>query len=323
MGVDDPVASLECHGAPCEVTRPSIMPSRAPDRTLGRPCPWLSQGLIRVLSMADSAAEPTRPGPAPNRRGARTTSTSSFGAGRREGHDATDFYARFSPPTISADATVHGPVPELGSGSCLLGDAADMRHLPDNSVALVVTSPPYFVGKEYELAVTAEAEHPDRRIPETYLEFLHMLRSVFAECVRVLEPGGRIAVNVANLGRKPYRSLSADVIAILQDDLGLLLRGEVIWQKGKTSSGSAPGVRSPRPPTRCCATSPNGWSSPARDASTGRCRCPSAAPRGCPTGRASPMTSSSTSPATSGRSTPSPPPVSAIPRRSPSSCPAV
>ncbi|MFV2040226.1 MAG: site-specific DNA-methyltransferase, partial [Acidimicrobiales bacterium] len=53
-----------------------------------------------------------------------------------------------------------------------------------------------------------------------------------------LEPGGRIAVNVANLGRKPYRSLSADVISILQDDLGLLLRGEVIWQKGKTSSGS-------------------------------------------------------------------------------------
>ena len=65
-----------------------------------------------------------------------------------------------------------------------------------------------------------------------------MLRDVFAECRRVLEPGGRIAVNVANLGRKPYRSLSADVISILQDDLGMLLRGEVVWQKGKTSSGS-------------------------------------------------------------------------------------
>ena len=61
---------------------------------------------------------------------------------------------------------------------------------------------------------------------------------VFDECRRVLEPGGRIAVNVANLGRKPYRSLSADVISILQDDLGLLLRGEVIWEKAATSSGS-------------------------------------------------------------------------------------
>ncbi len=61
---------------------------------------------------------------------------------------------------------------------------------------------------------------------------------MFAECVRKLEPGGRIAVNVANLGRKPYRSLSADVIQILQDDLGLLLRGELIWQKAEGASGS-------------------------------------------------------------------------------------
>src|SRR5581483_10028553 len=61
---------------------------------------------------------------------------------------------------------------------------------------------------------------------------------VFAECRRVLEPGVRIAINVANLGRKPYRSLSADVIRILQDDLGLLLRGEVIWQKAEGASGN-------------------------------------------------------------------------------------
>jgi site-specific DNA-methyltransferase (adenine-specific) len=54
----------------------------------------------------------------------------------------------------------------------------------------------------------------------------------------VLEPGGRIAVNVANLGRKPYRSLAADVMAILQDDLHLLPRGEIVWQKGEGASGS-------------------------------------------------------------------------------------
>ncbi len=168
----------------------------------------------------------------------RGTATSAFGASRRESHDASEFYARFTTPVISTDDAVHGAVSELGDGRCFVGSSADMQHLPDNSVALVVTSPPYFVGKEYELAVTAEDQHPDQRVPESYLEFLQMLRSVFAECVRVLEPGGRIAVNVANLGRKPYRSLSADVITILQDDLGLLLRGEVIWQKGKTSSGS-------------------------------------------------------------------------------------
>ena len=64
-----------------------------------------------------------------------------------------------------------------------------------------------------------------------------MLREVFAECARVLEPGGRIAVNVANLGRKPYRNLAADVTAILAS-LGLLLRGEIVWRKADGATGS-------------------------------------------------------------------------------------
>jgi site-specific DNA-methyltransferase (adenine-specific) len=107
-----------------------------------------------------------------------------------------------------------------------------MTDVADGSVALVVTSPPYFAGKQYEEELEREG------IPASYLEYLQLLRDVFAECVRKLEPGGRIAVNVANLGRKPYRSLSADVINILQDDLGLLLRGEIIWQKGEGATGS-------------------------------------------------------------------------------------
>ena len=107
-----------------------------------------------------------------------------------------------------------------------------MDELDDGSVALVVTSPPYFAGKKYEEELDREG------VPSSYLEYLDLLRDVFAECKRKLEPGGRIAVNVANLGRKPYRSLSADVIKILQDDLRLLLRGEVIWQKSEGASGS-------------------------------------------------------------------------------------
>ncbi len=181
---------------------------------------------VRMLAVMDSRSERTQ--------------TSSFGVGRREGHDASGFYSRFTPPTLSDDETVNRPdslLETLGSGAAFVGNSMDMSHLPDNSVALVVTSPPYFVGKEYELAVTGELNSGDR-IPGTYIEFLDMLRNVFAECTRVLEPGGRVAINVANLGRKPYRSLSADVVSILQDDLGLLLRGEVIWEKAATSSGS-------------------------------------------------------------------------------------
>jgi site-specific DNA-methyltransferase (adenine-specific) len=165
------------------------------------------------------------------------TSTSAFGAGKRESHDASAFYDRFPAPEISDDDQL-GAVPDLEFPVVLQGDARMMTQLPDASVALVVTSPPYFVGKEYELAVAGQSEEGTAGVPDSYIEYLALLREVFAECCRVLEPGGRIAVNVANLGRKPYRSLAADVIRILQDDLHLLLRGEVIWQKGEGATGS-------------------------------------------------------------------------------------
>ena len=160
----------------------------------------------------------------------RTTTTSNFGVGARESHDSTPFYERFRAPQLSDDDTVLPPVPV--EEPFVHGDARRMDRVADGSVALVVTSPPYFAGKQYEEELEREG------VPGSYLEYLQMLTEVFAECVRTLEPGGRIAVNVANLGRKPYRSLSADVIRILEHDLGLLLRGELIWQKAEGASGS-------------------------------------------------------------------------------------
>jgi len=160
----------------------------------------------------------------------RRTSTSDFGAGRRESHDASGFYGRFEAPSLSDDEEIAHP--ESHTELFVCGDARDLSMVESSSVALVVTSPPYFAGKQYENELERDG------IPASYLEYLNMLTDVFAECVRVLEPGGRIAVNVANLGRRPYRSLSADVIGILQDQLGLLLRGEVVWRKGAGASGS-------------------------------------------------------------------------------------
>ncbi|HLM62956.1 MAG TPA: site-specific DNA-methyltransferase [Acidimicrobiales bacterium] len=160
----------------------------------------------------------------------RATATSNFGVSRRENHDATAFYERFTPPDLSEDETVLPPVPV--ERPFRVGDARDMSDLPDGSVALVVTSPPYFAGKQYEEELDREG------VPGSYKEYIALLTGVFRECKRVLEPGGRIAVNVANLGRKPYRSLAADVIGILQDELGLLLRGEVVWQKGQGAGGN-------------------------------------------------------------------------------------
>lgn len=163
------------------------------------------------------------------RRGA--TATSSFGVGRRESHDASAFYDRFSAPELSDDDELALPT---ALDEIWVGDARDMDRygdIADGSVALVVTSPPYFAGKEYEEALG------EGHVPASYLDYLSMLRDVFAECVRKLEPGGRLAVNVANLGRKPYRSLSADVITIFEE-LGLLLRGEIVWIKQRAAGGS-------------------------------------------------------------------------------------
>lgn len=159
------------------------------------------------------------------------TATYRFGAARREGHDASEFYGRFPVPELVDDDHV---APPAAVDEIWVGDAREMDRygkVADGSVALVVTSPPYFAGKEYEATLG------EGYVPESYRAFLTMLEDVFAECVRKLEPGGRIAVNVANLGRKPYRSLSADVIDILQR-LGLLLRGEIIWVKGRAAGGS-------------------------------------------------------------------------------------
>lgn len=160
----------------------------------------------------------------------RRTSTSNFGVGRRESHDSSAFYSRFKAPELSDDRTVLAPEPLREP--FVVGDARNMDAVPDGSVALVVTSPPYFAGKAYEEELARAG------VPSSYLEYLQLLEDVFAECKRKLEPGGRIAVNVANLGRKPYRSLSADVVRILQDELGLLLRGELVWQKAEGASGS-------------------------------------------------------------------------------------
>ena len=157
------------------------------------------------------------------------THTQRFGTGKRESHDARDFYDRFTTPEVSDDDTVRA-CSVVDRVFC--ADARSMSEVDDRCVALVVTSPPYYAGKEYEQALG------EGHVPASYVEFLTMLRDVFAECRRVLEPGGRLAVNVANLGRRPYRSLSADVIRILEEDLGLLLRGEIVWRKAKGATGS-------------------------------------------------------------------------------------
>lgn len=158
------------------------------------------------------------------------TTTKAFGSGLRESHDASPFYSRFAIPELSDDARLvrcSAPNTLYCRDARLMADS-----LEENSVALVVTSPPYYAGKEYELALGQGC------VPGSYIDYLQMLTEVFRACARVLEPGGRMAINVANLGRKPFRSLASDVMRILQDELRLLPRGEIVWVKAEGASGS-------------------------------------------------------------------------------------
>lgn len=101
-------------------------------------------------------------------------------------------------------------------------DSRDLSFIPSESVTLVVTSPPYNVGINY-------ASHNDAMpLPE----YLQLLEDVFRECKRVLIPGGRIAINVANVGRSPYLPLASYINLMMVEKLGFLARGEIIWQKG-------------------------------------------------------------------------------------------
>ena len=119
------------------------------------------------------------------------------------------------------------------------GSSEDMHHVADASVHLVITSPPYNVAMGYDA-------HSDDLPLDDYLS---LLGRVFTECQRVLVDGGRLCVNVANTGRKPYIPLTMHVTRLVLD-LGFLHRGEIIWDKGASGLSTAWGSwKSPANPT--------------------------------------------------------------------------
>ncbi|MBI2865126.1 MAG: site-specific DNA-methyltransferase [Chloroflexi bacterium] len=149
------------------------------------------------------------------------TRTASFGVGRRESHDSSDFYNRLPKIEETSDSAVSdSPVVD----KLLLGSAEKMDDLTSGSVALMVTSPPYHVGKDYDSDASFD-------------EYLKMLEAVLAETHRVLEPGGRAVVNVANLGRRPYIPLS-HLITERMLKIGFHMRAEIIWRKAKGANGN-------------------------------------------------------------------------------------
>jgi modification methylase len=125
------------------------------------------------------------------------------------------------------------PHPAFGSLShnLHLGDARNLAWIPDESVHLVVTSPPYWTLKEYNHTPGQLGDVGD------YHDFLDGLDEVWKHCARVLVPGGRIVCNVGDvsLSRKKHKRhrvvpLHAD-ITVRVVEMGLDHLSPIYWYK--------------------------------------------------------------------------------------------
>lgn len=162
-----------------------------------------------------------------NKRGA-GTETSAFGAPGRVNHDSSKFYSgKLYDGLLNNEKNIdytENIIEQQNINKIFCKSSEIMSELPDNSVHLMITSPPYNVGKLYDENLTLN-------------EYRSLLKRIFKETYRVLVPGGRVCINIANLGRKPYLPIHSYIIEDMHD-LGFLMRGELLWDKGSSASSS-------------------------------------------------------------------------------------
>ena len=147
------------------------------------------------------------------------TKTSSFGTKGRVGHDSSKFYDSKLYKEIknnNSDIIVNEFPNEL-LNTIIASSCENMKDIPNNSLHLMITSPPYNVSKEYDNDLSLN-------------EYLRLLKNCFTETYRVLVDGGRACINIANIGRKPYIPLS-DYVSKIMIEIGFNMRGEIIWNK--------------------------------------------------------------------------------------------
>lgn len=156
-----------------------------------------------------------------------STATSAFGTNGRVNHDSSKFYDSKLYKELGEERIAEArdnDFPSAWENQIIASSAEHMDEIPDNSVHLMITSPPYNVSKEYDEDLSLQ-------------EYLQLLKNVFSETYRTLVSGGRACVNVANLGRKPYIPLS-DYVSKMMIDIGFNMRGEIIWNKAASASPS-------------------------------------------------------------------------------------
>ncbi len=155
------------------------------------------------------------------------TKTSSFGSAGRVNHDSSSFYDSnlyIDNEKKQNSEYKENSIDKIDLNKIYCKSSEDMSELPNSSIHLAITSPPYNVKKDYDEDLTID-------------DYRKLIVNVFLEVYRKLVTGGRVCINIANLGRKPYLPLHSYII----DDMlkiGYKMRGEIIWNKGSSAGAS-------------------------------------------------------------------------------------
>lgn len=132
----------------------------------------------------------------------------------------------------------------------VLGDSRNMSEIPDSSVQLVITSPPYYDLKAYE---GASKEEDQLGSPVDFESYVDNLNSVWKECVRVLAPDGKIAINIMPIflsgkengfERRSTKTMMTQIEKFMDETGEMFTFALYIWDKRKivrfSSFGSYP-----------------------------------------------------------------------------------
>ena len=121
------------------------------------------------------------------------------------------------------------PISEVGSSTIVHGDSRDLGFINDDTIALVVTSPPYWDKADYGTSANNLGSI------DNYAAFLLSVQPVFEECFRVLMPGRKFCVVTANVNQHTDHGLLtfplATDYAVMLRNIGFVMINEIIWSK--------------------------------------------------------------------------------------------
>lgn len=117
----------------------------------------------------------------------------------------------------------------------IIGDSRNMKHIKDNSVNMIVTSPPYFNAKDY----SDDKSGKDLGNIDDYELWKKEIKKVWRECFRVLQPGRKMFINIMNLplsnaknNGNGFRALNIVGHTIdMCEGIGFVFKREIIWRK--------------------------------------------------------------------------------------------